>query len=435
MARRARPRWDRRRDRWCANIGERRKDGRSREVFAPPEIGEKEESRAWAWFDQEVARRQSAPAPEGDHTAEWICEHYLARAEERRDKGQLSPEHYANKERHLGLFCDALGSRVARTLEPEDLTTFLEGLLDAYSRNYIKNIGAAVNAAMNWAVLRKHLIANPIRGFTAPTVPRSPVRFAERAEAATFLGYWRTADPRRPRKCGGPPVIPWRETIRGRYERLTVLLVRTLIRTGARPGELCKLKWTDIEWAGWTTSSGHGCAKAVIPPERWKSGEVTGKPRTIYFTPLLSRALRRIWDRGAPNLEWVFVHAGGRGGQGVAQPWESGSRLSKTILRIRRRLIARQGEIRAAIEAGGAVPPWERRWAVVPILDEGHNRLTNYRFRHTAISTLLMHGVDVTTVAELTGTSPDIIYKSYGHILDGHLGQAAEALQRKLSRP
>ena len=37
-------------------------------------------------------------------------------------------------------------------------------------------------------------------------------------------------------------------------------------------------------------------------------------------------------------------------------------------------------------------------------------------------------GVDVPTVAELTGTSPEMIYRVYGHLLDSHLQAAAEKL-------
>jgi integrase len=194
---------------------------------------------------------------------------------------------------------------------------------------------------------------------------------------------------------------------------------RCLIRTGARPGELCKLQWADLRWKGWMTASGHTGAKAVIPPERWKAGKATGKPRTIYFTPALTRALRRILERTPPNPVWVFVHGGGRGGRGAGEPWPSGSVLSKTILRVRRAAIALAGQLRA-----GGKPAR----GLELIRDEGHDRLVNYRWRHTAISTLLMLGVDVATVAELTGTSPDMIYRHYGHILDSHLASAAEKL-------
>src|SRR5581483_8234949 len=101
----------------------------------------------------------------------------------------------------------------------------------------------------------------------------------------------------------------------------------------------------------------------------------------------------------------------------------------KAILRFRRRLIMHQAKVRLCIELGDPdVRPWERRRAEVVVKDEGHNRLTNYRWRHTAISTLLMLGVDVPTVAELTGTSPEMIYRHYGHLLDEHLAAAAEKL-------
>jgi integrase len=413
MPRQARPRWHKGRRQWYANVGERGPDGRAREVFAPAAIGERDEGRAWEWFEAERKRRETA-APPSEVTAEWVAEHYLAAAEKRRDEGRFQPEQFANQARHLGIFADALGARVAATLGPDDLTRLGEHLLSLYSPAYARNVLATVRQAFGWAVREKLLPASPIKGYKAPTLPRSPVRFAERAEAAAFLGFWRAA--------------ARRDTIRGRYERLTLLLERALIRTGARPKELCVLRWSDIDWRGWTSAAGHRCAKAVIPPDRWKAGKATGKPRTIYFTPALTRALARVRDRGGARRESVFVHGAGRAGAGAGEPWPSGSRLSRAILRVRRRLIAWQAGVRGRIEAGDRVEPWERRRAEVPVQDEGHNRLVNYRWRHTAISTLLMLGVDVPTVAELTGTSPEMIYRHYGHLLDAHLAAAADKL-------
>jgi integrase len=415
MPRAPRPRWNKGRRRWYANIGEPDDKGRRREVFAPESLGERDEGKAWEWFHEAQRRREAEVAPVGaDVTAEWVCEHYLVWAEKRRDEGKLPETEYRNKARHLGIFAALLGKRAVRTITPDDMTAFGERLLGGYSPTYARNVCATARAALNWAVKAKHLEANPIRGFKAPTVPRSPARFAERAEAAAFVGFWRgRAD---------------RETVRGQYDRLTLLLERILIRTGARPKELCKLQWSDLRWQGWSTSAGHVAAKAVIPPDRWKAGKVTGKPRTIYFTPALTRALRRVWERGAPDPTWVFVHGAGRGGHGAGQPWPNGSSLSKTILKVRRRLIADQEGIRKRLKAGDAVGAWEARRAAVDVRDEGHDRLVNYRWRHTAISTLLMLGVDVPTVAELTGTSPEMIYRHYGHLLDSHLQSAAERL-------
>lgn len=422
MPRIAEPRWDDRREIWYANIGAKDDKGRAREVFAPKSIGEREKDRAWEWFRDEKRRRESQAAP-SDVTVEWIAEHYLAWAEAQRDEGKITVEEYANKSRHLDILCQSLGSRIAAALTPDDLTGMAEALAENYSASYVRVICATTMNAMNWAASAKrgYIPANPMRGYKAPVVPRSPVRFAEKVEAAAFVGFWRTRMPR--------------SYERSRLDRLTLLMDRILIRTGARPKELCVLQWPDITWKGWESSAGHSCAKAVIPPDRWKTGKKTGKPRTIYFTPMLTRSLRREHGRPDRHPLYVFVHGSGMGGVGAGEPWRSGSALSKTILKVRRRMIARQEDLRRRIGSGDpTIRQGERRLAAVEIQDAGHNRLVNYRWRHTAISTLLMMGVDVPTVAELTGTSPKMIYQHYGHLLDSHLSAAAEKLVGRQAR-
>lgn len=407
MARQPRPRWNNARRRWYANVGDAGKDGKARAVFAPAGLGQRDEAGAWDWFRVEVAGRAAATdqAAEADGSAQGVCENYLAWAEQRRDDGRLSAEHFTNKQYHLGHFCEALGRRNAASLVPEDMTRFV-GLASArFSPNYVSSICSTVAAAFNWSVKSRRLTVNPIAGHESPVVPRSAERFAERAEAAAFLRFWRSRLDR--------------ASVAGRFDRSTLLLERVLIRTGARPGELCKLWWADLRWEGGVTSVGHSFARAVIPPERWKSGAKTGKSRTLYFSPLLSRALRRVHDRPGRHPVSVFVHGRGRGGKGAGEPWESGSRLSKKILHVRREAIERAGQLRAA-----GLPTR----GLELIRDDGPNRLVNYRWRHTAISTLLMMGVDVPTVAELTGTSPQMIYSVYGHLLDSHLSAAAEKL-------
>lgn len=420
MPRQAKPRWDRGKQVWLANIGERDAKGRATEVYAPKDIGPRDELRAMMWFEGERKRRSAPDAPATQEiTVDWVCEHYLAWADVRRAEGKLESSEYANKARHLGILLDTFSGRDAANLTPDEMTTFGETLLEhPYSPVYVRNVCATARSALNWAVRKaKVLERNPVIGFKSPTVPRAEARFAERKEAAAFLAFCRS--------------IVGRDSPKWPYHRLTLLLERCLIRTGARPKEFCRLKWEDFRWKGWQTSSGEWCAKAVIPHTRWKSGRKTGKPRTIYFTPTLTRALRRMLDRGPLDPVWVFVHTGGRGGRGANQPWESGSVLSKTIRRHRDALISAQTEWR---KAKGPLEPWQARWAAVPIVAKGADKLVNYRWRHTAISTLLMLGVDVATVAELTGTSPDMIYRHYGHLLNAHLAKAAETLHKKRLR-
>lgn len=422
MGRPHKPQWHAPRHCWKATIsGRTRYFGREIPPTERPQVGGVP-ARAWEAMNALIATEEPAAVAPAQITGAGLCELYLQWAEGRKTEGRLSREHYINKEYHLGKFAEALGDRPAGTLAPDDMNEFIGAMLARHAPNYVANICASVSAAFNWAVRTKLLPTNPITGYESPTVPRAPERFAERKEAATFLALWRRrAD---------------RTTTAGRFARLTILLERVLIRTGARPGELCNLWWADIRWDAARTSAGHAYARAVVPPERWKSGEKTGRPRTIYLSPTLTRALRREMERTDRHSCNVFVHGRGRGGKGAGEPWESGSRLSKTILRARRAAIADLAEIANQIKAGQDVSPWERRWAGVSIHDEGHDRLTNYRWRHTAISTLLMLGVDVPTVAELTGTSPEMIHRVYGHLLDAHLATAAEKLAagRKPSR-
>lgn len=73
------------------------------------------------------------------------------------------------------------------------------------------------------------------------------------------------------------------------------------------------------------------------------------------------------------------------------------------------------------------MPQTRRR---VGVTDEGHNRVVNYLWRHTAASSLIMMGLDLPTIAKLLGTSVEMLNKHYGHLLDDHLARAAESLAR-----
>ena len=115
----------------------------------------------------------------------------------------------------------------------------------------------------------------------------------------------------------------------------------------------------------------------------------------------------------------MFTHGAGRGGRGAGAPWKDGVGLAKKVRDVRRAAIA---------EAARRAAAGEPLRGLDLIRDAGVDRVHNYRFRHTAISTLLRQGVDVPTIAELTGTSPAMIYHTYGHLTADHLSQAAERL-------
>lgn len=413
------PRWNAGRGRWQANIGEPGKDGRAKEVTFPGSIRECDGDKAWEWMKARLNTQEPQKVDPAGLTVYQISQLYLQYAESLLNADQLTEPHYTNKVLHLRHFNADHGRRVAKTLDPESVNRTMRRLAAAnYSPSYLANIASTVSACFNWAAgVGKLLASSPIKGFTSPMVPKAAERYADRAEAAAFLGLWRNRLDR--------------TTPAGKFGRITLLMVRVMIRSGSRPGELCKLWWKDIKWDGWTTRGGHTAARAVIPADRWKSGKKTGRPRTVYLTPILTRAIRRF--HGDPDLHTrnVFCHGRGRGGLGQGQPWASGSRLSATIRRVRRQAMADIATLKRRRDEPG---PWrplsktEQARAKVTIQDEGDNRLTNYRWRHTAASTLLMMGVDISTVAELLGTSPEMLHRHYSHILSTHLASAADKL-------
>lgn len=417
MPRKPEPRWKKSDRRWVAAIGEPRPDGRARDVYAPASIREDDKAAAWAWFDSEVRARATVPCPAGDVVLEHLAELYLAWCEGAVERGELAAAHYRAKQQHLTRVSELLGDRRASALTADLVERTLADLTREYSAHYVNNIGATLQAALKWGVRSGKLERNPAEGFRSPTIPRAPERYASRAEAAAWVAWLH------------------HEALgysgeRLRYRRANALLQRCLLHTGARPKELCQLRWEDLRWSSHRNGVGQPYATARIPPDRWKAGGKTGRWRTIYFTPILTRALRREYERPDRHATHVFVHGRGRGGVGACEPWADGSAYSQWVRSARRRLIAFRAAAAELRERGEQLGRMQARALAVEISDEGAQRLTNYRWRHTAASTLLMLGLDPATVGEALGTSAEMVLRVYGHLLDKHVAAAAERLAR-----
>lgn len=345
----------------------------------------------------------------------------------------MAAGHFQTLQTRLGKFAGwapgssggLLSSRRARSVTVDDLDEYTKFLKRHHKPNYVKNCVRAAQGMFAWAARDVPgrtpsviLPANPVKDFRVPGAGRMPERCAERSEAAHFLRYFRRF------------VRARRRSERQRFGRVTILLERVLIRTGCRPGEACAMRWDQVRWDAGVTSAGHRFARVVL--EEHKTAAKVEKPRVIYLTPALTRSLRRLHRSPRRHPVYVFTHFRGTKStndwpRSWGDPWKV-IPLSKLVREVRRAAIAEAARVRAALEAGADVPAGDRWLADVKMQDEGANRLVNYQWRHTAISTLIMMGVDVATVAELTGTSPEMIRQHYGHLLDEHLALAAEKL-------
>jgi integrase len=410
------PWWRAAEGRWYATIG-------SKKVRFPKDIGEDDPGKAWARYDQLIAAGTRQKTEATDPTARAVVELYLAHLEAEATGRHISRDHYRNRQSHLGHFLAFrnVADRKVRLLTPDDLTRFRTEMGRQHSERYAANCANAAKACLNWAARPgsradgdRLLDKSPFEGVKLPPVGRSPERFAERPAAAAWLAFLRRRSNgigiQHRNTRGGLPGRwgTFRDLPNGRMTRNFALLQRVLIRTGARPGELGQAEWSEIVWDAGRTPAGHVRGKIVLPWWKWKNGKKTREERTIYLSAILTRALRREFERPGRHPTHPFS---GREG-----PWRNGTGLAARVRQLRPLAVA---DAKERAEARGLPAPLE---------EKGPGRLVNYLWRHTAASTMLAMGIDMPRIAKSLGTSVRMIESVYGHLKDEHVSQAADAL-------
>jgi len=336
----------------------------------------------------------------------------------------------------------ALGSLRAAEYRAAHLKSLVKKMkAEGHSPHYITGIVSSVKAAFNWAASEEGgslISSSPFgREVKAPPIPRSPERYATRAEVAAFLRFAKNRAEtvklgKIPKKARKDDVLKTCALYRG-FARQLLLLVRVSAHTGARPGSLASAWWEDFDPARGTI---------ILPPDRHKTGHKTARALTIHLPPILVRALTR--KRGKPGSHPVaiFTHKRGRGGvdrgaeKEAGEPWgkfttlpngkpsfdaDTGP-LCRTVRKLRAEVVA---EAKRRKNAGKPMRGLDL------IQDEGDNRFVIYKLRHTSISDDIMNGGNIATVAELKGTSPRMLETTYTHLLSDHLDQAAKTLHAK----
>lgn len=432
MPRKPSPRWHAGNQMWVSDVGEPYVDpkGRTRRrTVSFPGIGRKEDRKARealrAFLDDQDERDRNSEDP----SVATVCEMYLEWVEANRGPGTLDANAYL-----LGKFMAyvppgsgvAFGARRSSAMTGQDLERMLAAMEPVNRPSYRAVLHGAVNAAFNWAarpvpertplrVVRE----NPFKGVPKPAVPHADERFADRKELADFLRWaWRHASRRGTRG---------RPSIENRFDRLACLMLRFLVHTGARPGELCiagkRFRDRGFVWDYWHPDAGANelgqrVGAIVLPPDVHKTGGKTGRPREIVVPPLLTRALERHRSREWAHPDWVFTHRRGRGAvergantAALGEPWTSQGIAIKV-----------KGWRRLAIAAG------------VKLRDEGPNRFTLYRLRHTRITNMIGRdgGLSYDQAAALTGTSGRMVQTVYGHLTGSRLIDLDAASRRKV---
>jgi integrase len=162
-------------------------------------------------------------------------------------------------------------------------------------------------------------------------------------------------------ECYQTLIHGWKQYRKASYAFRAILIA--LRHTGCRPGEVIKLSIADVasDFSTWTIAE-------------HKTKKKTKRPRVIYLSPCM-QTLTRAMIAGRKSGA-VFQNASGR--------WKY-AEIRRTFHRLRER---------------AKVDP----------------ECVLYSFRHTWITQALVAGVDIATVAEMAGTSIQMIDRHYGHL-------------------
>lgn len=282
----------------------------------------------------------------------------------------------------------ALGRRKLDAIEPADLNRLYTRMTVAGSSpRTVQHVHNTLRAVCNWALRQGLLARNPADAAVVPVRRRVPRTLPDLAQLEAVLqlaaddadGFWST----------------W---------------LRVAFFTGARPAEVCALRWEHIDFDRNRITFAGAIGRALLPDGRigWREKgtktqtERHSGQRTVAIDLATAAALRR-W-----RLE-----------------------LAAILLELGELLAADRYVFPADVEASRPITPatpsrrW-RRYARAVGVDE---RVRLYdASRHHHISWCLTMGFPVAEVAERVGNSPETIWRTYAHLLGGDGRAIASAI-------
>jgi integrase len=271
-----------------------------------------------------------------------------------------------------------LGARPIQSIRAEDLNRLYSDLHQKLAPRTIKHIHRVLHRvfghAMKWGAIKRNVIAL----VDTPKVPMTEAAALQLDEIPRLL-----AD------------------LRG---RVLYPIVVTALGTGMRRGELCALRWQDVDLDGGTLRVERSLEQTRRGGLRFKAPKSARSRRTISLSPAVVAELRAHWK--AQQEQRLALGLGKAPPDGlVFASWDGSPRQPDNLSRDFCR-------------------------AMKPI---GMSHISLHSLRHTHASQLITSGMDVLTVSRRLGHgSAAITLSVYGHLLTPQ-DRAAEITQAMLT--
>ena len=258
--------------------------------------------------------------------------------------------HYNGADMQMRKWLDLLGNRSAWSITAEELARAGIAMLEnGYSPSTVNRNLSQIGSIYRWA---KRKMLTPV-GFISPT-----------------LSQHRYPEPIRRVSLSDSEIKRILDGASGFKDRRFSVLVRILIETGARRGEVCERRWSDIDL--------DSCCIEVLETK-------TGKPRMLFFSQETSALMRRVW----PIRESAALLFG-------------------------------------STRAPGAIVTFKKSWEKLTQAI-GRPDLRLHDLRHYRAKLLIESGASVAVAAQALGHSSLILHRRYGHLESGTISHAVRS--------
>ena len=288
------------------------------------------------------AALEASPSPQVNHhlTFSELARAYLA-------------THYNGADMQMRKWIDLLGERSAWSISPDELSRAGVAMLEnGYSPSTVNRNLSQIGSIYRWA---KRKMLTPV-GFISPTLSQhrypEPIRRVSLSESEVK------------RLLDGAAAFK---------DRRFAVLIRILIETGARRGEVCERRWSDIDL--------DGCCIEVLETK-------TGKPRMLFISAETSNLMKRVWPSREPN---ALLFGSNRAPGAIVTFKKNWDKLTQTIARPDLRL---------------------------------------HDLRHYRAKLLIESGATVAVAAQALGHSSLILHRRYGHLESGAISNAVRSSWR-----